>query len=133
MIPGMLQRIQTVWMGLALLCGLAVVYVKDPLNSRAEDGAFYFIAAAFIALEVFSIYSFKNRKLQVLLNRIGIVLNALLLALLSYWLLSLPGGMEFPEKGIEPLFPLLAMVCLVIANTFIRRDERLVKSVDRLR
>ncbi|QOR73129.1 DUF4293 family protein [Cruoricaptor ignavus] len=129
----MLQRIQTVWMALALLCGFSLIFVKDDLGPQLLDGAFYFLMAVFTALTVFSIYSFKNRKLQVLLNRIGIVLNALLLALLSYWLLSLPGGMEFPEKGIEPLFPLLAMVCLAIANTFIRRDERLVKSVDRLR
>ncbi|HAV01716.1 MAG TPA: DUF4293 domain-containing protein, partial [Chryseobacterium sp.] len=39
----------------------------------------------------------------------------------------------FPEKGIEPLFPLLAIISLLIANVYIRKDERLVKSVDRLR
>jgi hypothetical protein len=56
-----------------------------------------------------------------------------LLGLLAYWILTLPGGIDFPEKGIEPLFPLLAIIFLLIANVFIRKDDRLVKSVDRLR
>ena len=61
------------------------------------------------------------------------IINALLLGLLAYWLLTLSGGIDFPEKGIEPLFPLLSVICLLIANVYIRKDERLVKSVDRLR
>ena len=61
------------------------------------------------------------------------IINALLLGLLAYWLLTLSGGIDFPETGIEPLFPLLSVICLLIANVYIRKDERLVKSVDRLR
>jgi len=68
-----------------------------------------------------------------MLNRFNIYINALLMGVLVYWLLNLSGGMMFPEKGIEPIFPLLSIFCLVIANIYIRRDERLVKSVDRLR
>ena len=60
-------------------------------------------------------------------------INALLIGALVYWLLNLSGGIHFPEKGIEPIFPVIALFCLFMANTYIRRDERLVKSVDRLR
>ncbi|WP_373747877.1 DUF4293 family protein, partial [Kaistella sp.] len=67
------------------------------------------------------------------LNKISFMINALLLGLLAYWLLTLSGGIDFPEKGIEPVFPLLSIICLLIANVYIRKDERLVKSVDRLR
>ena len=80
-----------------------------------------------------SILSYKDRKRQIQLNNISMIINALLLGLLAYWLLTLPGGIDFPEKGIEPVFPLLAIICLLIANVYIRKDERLVKSVDRLR
>jgi len=76
---------------------------------------------------------YKNRGRQILLNNISIVINALLIGLLVYWLLNLPGGMDFPEKGIEPIFPLISIVCLVLANIYIKKDDRLVKSVDRLR
>lgn len=57
----------------------------------------------------------------------------MLVGILIYWLLNLSGGIQIPEKGIEPIFPLIAIVCLFIANMYIKKDERLVKSVDRLR
>lgn len=88
---------------------------------------------ALVLLGFLSILSFKDRKRQLLLNKISVGINVLLLGLLGYWLLTLPGGIDFPEKGIEPLFPLLSVICLLAANSFIKRDERLVKSVDRLR
>ena len=68
-----------------------------------------------------------------MLNNISIVINALLIGFLVYWMLNLSGGISFPEKGIEPIFPFLSLISLAIANFFIRRDDRLVKSVDRLR
>lgn len=86
-----------------------------------------------VLIGVFSLLSFKNRKLQVLLNNISIIINALLIGISSYWLINLSGGIDFPEKGIEPIFPLIAIICLLIANTYIKKDEKLVKSVDRLR
>lgn len=86
-----------------------------------------------VLMGLLSVFSFKNRKLQMMLNNTSIVINALLIGMLFYWLLNLPGGIDFPEKGIEPLFPLISIICLLIANRFIKRDDRLVKSVDRIR
>ncbi|HBR11540.1 MAG TPA: DUF4293 domain-containing protein [Chryseobacterium sp.] len=129
----MLQRIQTVWIFLAVL---GAVF----LNITAQDfdilGRYLTINAATVILILFgvlSIFNFKNRKRQILLNTISIIINALLIGLLVYWLLNLSGGIHFPEKGIEPVFPLLSVICLLLANVYIRKDERLVKSVDRLR
>lgn len=129
----MLQRIQTVWIFLAIL-GAVLLFVTG--QDFSLFGPVPFISITCVALVLFgfiSILSYKERKRQILLNNISLIINALLLGLLAYWLLTLPGGMNFPEKGIEPLFPLLSIVCLLIANVFIRKDERLVKSVDRLR
>ncbi len=86
-----------------------------------------------VLVGLLSVFSFKNRKRQILLNTVSIIINALLIGVLVYWLLNLSGGISFPEKGIEPIFSLIAVICLFIANIYIRRDERLVKSVDRLR
>ncbi|MDN5626690.1 protein of unknown function [Epilithonimonas bovis DSM 19482] len=129
----MLQRIQTVWIFLAVL---GAVF----LNITAQDfdilGRYLTINASTVILILFgvlSIFNFKNRKRQILLNTISIIINALLIGLLVYWLLNLSGGIHFPEKGIEPVFPLLSVICLLLANVYIRKDERLVKSVDRLR
>ena len=68
-----------------------------------------------------------------MLNKFSLYINILLMGVISYWLLILSGGINFPEKGIEPAFILLSIFSLVMANIYIRRDERLVKSVDRLR
>ena len=129
----MLQRIQTVWIFLAVL---GAVF----LNITAQDfdvlGAYLTINVSTVILILFgvlSIFSFRNRKRQILLNNISIIINALLIGLLAYWLLNLSGGISIPEKGIEPVFPLIAVISLVFANIYIKRDDRLVKSVDRLR
>ncbi|SHK29438.1 DUF4293 family protein [Epilithonimonas mollis] len=129
----MLQRIQTVWIFLAVL---GTVF----LNITAQDfdilGRYLTINATTVILILFgvlSIFSFRNRKRQILLNNISIIINVLLIGLLAYWLLNLSGGISIPEKGIEPVFPLISVICLLLANMYIRKDERLVKSVDRLR
>ncbi|UOE37931.1 DUF4293 family protein [Chryseobacterium oryzae] len=129
----MLQRIQTIWMLLAVL-GAVFLFI----TGKDVDifGAFPVIDVAsviLVLLGAFSLFSFKNRKRQLMLNTICIIINALLIGILAYWLQNLSGGMNFPEKGIEPIFPSIAVICLLIANIFIRKDERLVKSVDRLR
>jgi len=129
----MLQRIQTIW---TLLAVLAAVFLFISGQDVAVFGSIPVIDISCIVLVLagaLSIFSFKNRKRQILLNTISIIINVLLIGVLAYWLLNLSGGIQFPEKGIEPIFPLVAVICLLIANTYIRRDERLVKSVDRLR
>lgn len=129
----MLQRIQTIWTFLAVL---AAVFLFITGQDVAVFGNIPVIDSASIALVLvglLSVFSFKNRKRQILLNTISIIINVLLIGVLAYWLLNLSGGIQFPEKGIEPVFPLIAIICLFISNIYIRKDERLVKSVDRLR
>lgn len=82
---------------------------------------------------IVSIFSYKQRQRQIMLNTFNLFINVLLIGVLMYWLLNLSGGISFPEKGIEPVFPVITIFCLFMANIYIRRDERLVKSVDRLR
>ena len=129
----MLQRIQTVWIFLAII-GAVFLFITG--QDFSLFGPVPFISVACVILVLFgfiSILSYKDRKRQLQLNKISFMINALLLGLLAYWLLTLSGGIDFPEKGIEPVFPLLSIICLLIANVYIRKDERLVKSVDRLR
>ena len=129
----MLQRIQTIWIVLAIL-GAVFLFVTGEDASIIENVPVLTIGCAvLVLLGGLSIFNFRNRKKQILLNNLSIFINALLIGALMYWLLNLSGGIDFPEKGIEPIFPLISMICLLIANFFIRRDERLVKSVDRLR
>jgi hypothetical protein len=129
----MLQRIQTIWIFLAII-GAIFLFITGQDFSLFGPVPFISVACVILVLLGFlSILSYKDRKRQIQLNNISLIINALLLGLLAYWLLTLSGGINFPEKGIEPVFPLLSILCLLIANVYIRKDERLVKSVDRLR
>lgn len=130
----MLQRIQTIFLIIAALCGLALFYTAQDVILFGTNNLIVSALGIFcFLLATISIFSFKKRTRQILLNNISIFINALLIGALLYWLLNLSGGISFPEKGIELLFPLTSLVCLFIANLYIKRDEKLVKSVDRLR
>ncbi|AYZ14670.1 DUF4293 family protein [Chryseobacterium arthrosphaerae] len=129
----MLQRIQTIWTLLAVLAAVFLFITGQDVVISDSIPVLNIGCIVLVVIGALSIFSFKNRKRQILLNTISIIINALLIGVLAYWLLNLSGGIQFPEKGIEPVFPLIAVICLLIANAYIRKDERLVKSVDRLR
>ncbi|RKS56162.1 uncharacterized protein DUF4293 [Gillisia mitskevichiae] len=136
----MLQRIQTIYLFLAaLISGVLIFFVSLWSNEAGES---VFVEEVLIALGLFlgsavlsfiSIFLFKNRKLQFVLGRVNILLNFFLLGVFVYWSLTVPGEMEISEKGIGMFIPVLSIVFLVLANKAIKKDEDLVKSVDRLR
>ena len=80
-----------------------------------------------------SLLLYKNRTRQIIGNRLNIVINFLLLGIIVYHLLSLPGETVVSEKGIGVFIPLLVVVFLVLSNKAIIPAAPLVQSVDRLR
>lgn len=136
----MIQRIQSVYLFIALIISAALIFVFPLWNNAegvpvyAEDYLSIFIAfLASALLSLVSIFMFKNRKLQFVLGRLNILLNFFLLGVFVYWSLSLPGEMDISEKGIGMFLPIISIVFIVLANKAIKKDEDLVKSVDRLR
>lgn len=135
----MLQRIQTVYLliSAAISTGLSFVLYLWTINEVpffAKDDILYL--ALFLgsgALALISIFLFKNRKLQFVLGRLNIILNFTLLVLFVIRLLSTPGETNVSENGVGVLLPVFSIVFLVLANRAIKKDEDLVKSVDRLR
>ncbi len=136
----MLQRIQTLYLMIALIISAGLIFVfylwtnQDGLKVFAIDNYLYlalFLASA--VLSVISIFSFKNRKSQFVMGRLNIILNGILLGIFVYQSLNLSGETDVSEKGIGMLLPIFSIVCLVLANKAIKKDEDLVKSVDRLR
>lgn len=143
----MIQRVQSLYMLLAALVTgvLSVVFplyiygdTMVTLKETFSSGNVYTIIAGVLfvlstILSLMTIFLFKNRKLQINLNRINIVINFFLLGVIVYLLLTLSGETQVSEKGIGSFLPLVAVVLLSLANKAILKDERLVKSVDRLR
>ena len=129
----MLQRIQTIWILLSVLAAAFLYITGQDVEVFGKTQIVSISSVILVLIGAFSLFSFKNRKRQIMLNTVSIIINALLIGVLVYWVQNLSGGIDFPEKGIEPVFPLIAVICLFLANIFIKKDERLVKSVDRLR
>ena len=144
----MLQRIQTIYVLIALLLSTllafrvpfwlgdegAGLFLSDFL--RSGDLLYQGIPVLFMlsaVLSLISILLFRQRLKQIICNRLNIAINFLLLGIIVYGLLNLPGENQFSEKGIGVFIPIAVIVFLALANKAILRDEKLVKSVDRLR
>lgn len=129
----MIERIQSIFLILSALASLGVWFTGQDAILFGDNLWIQIGTILAILLSLFSLLSFRNRSRQLRLNALNSVVNGLLLGGLVYWLLSISGGIDFPEKGIEPVFIIVSLVCLVLATRYIKRDDRLVKSVDRLR
>ena len=136
----MLQRIQTVFLLISALV-IGGLYLWFPII-KSESGFIIIsnnepvvvgLIFGSILLTLLSILNFKKRQLQFVINRLSIILNFLLLGVFVYRSLTLSGETLVSEKGIGVLLPIISIVFLVMANKAIKKDEDLVKSVDRLR
>lgn len=144
----MIQRIQSIYLLIsALVSGVLVFQISFWISKNLEavnliglinDERFLIksIGIGFLvssALSFFTIFMFKNRKNQFVLGRLNILINFYLLGVLIIESLNLPGETSVSEKGIGIFLPIIVIVFLAMANKAIRKDENLVKSVDRLR
>ncbi|MDC6387070.1 DUF4293 domain-containing protein [Maribacter sp. PR1] len=136
----MIQRIQTIYLIIvALLAGVLPFFVN--LWSDTEGNEIYaqneiLVSILFYvsgALALWTIFLYKKRKNQFVMNRLNMILNLFLLGFFVYRSLNLSGEASVSEKGIGMLIPVFSIVFLALTNRAIKKDEDLVKSVDRLR
>ncbi|MHC5201204.1 DUF4293 domain-containing protein [Myroides sp. LJL119] len=138
----MLQRIQSVYLFLAFVV-MGILPFVFPLWKNAENKDIYFMMLNFVpvlfglsaALSAVAFLNFKNRQKQFVINRLNMISNVILLGLLIYRTLTVSGDAftQVSEKGIGMFLPIVSILFLVLANRAIKKDEDLVKSVDRLR
>ena len=158
----MLQRIQTVLLALVAIAMLAVTalpmwekssvtlnetvkltsFALEHFKSTASVGNFNTILIAILAIisaciAAFSITQYKKRMLQMTLGLANSILIAIVLGYTFYQVFKVGIPMFEPDNqgsyGAGFIAAVVAMLCNMIANRFIRRDEMLVKSADRMR
>ncbi|PZR20076.1 MAG: DUF4293 domain-containing protein [Flavobacterium psychrophilum] len=140
----MLQRIQTVYLIIAVIATGVLPFAfplwvtKNGVNYYfIRDLAFVLLFAFSTTLSIVSIMTYKKRKNQFVMGRLNIILNVILLGLFIFRLFNLSGETDpdkvVSEKGIGVILPIVSIVFLSLANKAIKKDEDLVKSVDRLR
>ncbi len=141
----MIQRIQSVWLLLAAICAFVtytlVLYVgklTDGTERQFVLGDHFMLVAFIIALGVMSlicIFLFKNRKLQFRLTIFTIILTFVYLFVQYLYIeqFKKDGAIESGSYQIAALLPILMVLFLILAARGIYKDQKLVKSLDRLR
>lgn len=164
----MLQRIQTLYLLLAFVSTSAIMFfpifvvssnyqgiesdvVFDAygLNTPGIDEGHFPLYIGFVLLALLTflgVLLYKNRKKQILVVRISLILH--LLTALSFLLFALFGKPVLMEKlsntgfddvevsfkyGVGYYLMFVAIPLLILAVRGIRSDEKLVKSLDRIR
>lgn len=164
----MIQRAQTVYLGLAFICMVLLLFfpifsvemVREGVTLTAEVGKdgvvgegftsgqfpLYIVYIVLALMSMATILMFKNRPRQLLLARVNLVLHVLVvLAIYVFYYfgksmvqdgVDLAGEVEtkvtfFMGVGFFLLIPTVAFILLAVRG--IKRDEILVKSLDRLR
>jgi len=145
----MLQRIQSIF--LILTSGAffslfasnfassdktAIGIFSDQLYNVMDNPILIVMTVMGGALALVSIFMFRNRPLQLRLGYLLIVLS-ILLPLVAGLLMYNEGSLNDPnvviEDGIGIYLPIAALVTTLLAIRFIKKDNKLVKSMDRLR
>ncbi|WP_272150135.1 DUF4293 domain-containing protein [Tenacibaculum aiptasiae] len=145
----MIQRIQSIYLLVAAIISGGLTFVFSLWTNAKNNTPIYimdlfsgasilenvtpvlFFTSAILA--IVTLFLFKNRQLQFVLGRLNILINLFLLGILIYLSQTLSGEALVSEKGIGMFFPVIVILLLVLANKAIKKDEDLVKSVDRLR
>ncbi len=154
----MIQRVQSIFLFLIAVCMIITIFLANWQETSATDAVtmnaidmlhtqsgkeiskrdvWYIAALAAVAAGValFSLFSYKNRTLQTGLGAINALIMAGVLGLIIYFSREAETIIPNHEGSFQTgtYLPMAAMICNIIANRFIRRDEKLVRSADRMR
>ena len=130
----MIQRIQSLFFFFSAICLITIVYVFPVLQ---DENLVYLLSEHFplvrlviffsSALSILAIFQFKNRNRQKIISTIArfLITVALVLIIFIY--------REDRDIALGLLLLIIPFTSLILANIFIKRDERLVQSADRIR
>ena len=130
----MIQRVQSLFFFFSAICSITIVYTFPVLQSEttsyllkehfADARLFVFFSAG---LSIFAIFKFKNRKVQQLIASI-----ARFMITIAFFLIVFLHRQE-EVFGVGMILLIVPFTSLIVANFFIKKDEKLVKSADRVR
>ena len=156
----MIQRVQTVYLALVFIL-IAIMSFLPVVVFHSGDIVFYMnifrfegvnsldfvgnlpniwplpIAASLLAIiSAFSIFKYNNRKQQMTLNMIAMLMNFILLAGIFYYsdlVAKMDEVTSAAKYDVAAFFPIVTVLLLILANRNIRKDEKLVRESERLR
>ena len=139
----MIQRIQSVWLFLASAFNAVTFrfpiysgdWTKDttpaPIELNASTTIWFTILTVLAGgLAFANIFLFKNRSLQLRLCYLGIFITLVLLTLYG---LEIANAFYYGTIALWSIFYIAVLVFLILAVRGIRRDQKLIRGLDRLR
>lgn len=141
----MIQRIQSIWLLIVALAAFAT-YTLTLYIGKLADGSLrpFLLADNFLlvimiialgALAIVCIFLFKNRKLQFRLSVLGVIFSVgfLFVEYLKVEQFKKENNILSGSYQVGALLPVVMIIFYILAARGIYKDEKLVKSLDRLR
>ena len=130
----MIQRIQTVFLFLISITSVMGLFFFPPIDFPDLGLPIPMVLKSYLiltaALAFLTLLLFKSRKIQLLMNRLHFFVQVLAAAGLVYGMVNTDDLNVYLPWVVMPL---LAMILLILSSRFIKKDEDLIRSIDRLR
>ena len=143
----MIQRIQSIFLALGAFSSFGL-FATDAAETEAPvNGSELFSDAHYNLLDspiliggaagaglllLVAIFLFRNRPLQAILSNVALILALAYTAYGAFaWYTDSAATQAYADLGVA--LPFLTMIFAVLAGRYIRSDEKLVRSADRLR
>jgi hypothetical protein len=141
----MIQRSQTIWFFLAAVSGFAMtqlpLYIATFANNvirrfvATESLLLFSLVILLACLAAVCIFLFKNRSLQFKLAVIGVLASIGVIGLQVWQIENFRTSNSLVRGSYYwgSLFPVAMTIFFILAAKGVYRDEKLIKSIDRLR
>lgn len=135
----MIQRLQTLFLALATLLNLSAYFT--PIYEKAMDDPQQWIGLGLaislmiaMVLNVVSIFLYKNRRNQIVWIKYSALFQVIGFGFCTGVLFSLGGiGTYLWDEALGTGLVFLGLIFQILAIRFVRKDEELVRSMDRIR
>ena len=149
----MIQRIQSLWFLSASAAAILMfffpvieltsenklfIYEYDSISIAGFDNLIQssYIVAGLLGIIAFlsfiAVFFFKNRILQIRICTFITLLILFLVALITYFSLSGTGNTP-ASVGLSAILPIIIFIFILMARRAVKKDDALIKSVDRIR
>ena len=135
----MIQRIQSLWLLLSAGCSVAAILLpfyggntSGNLYERLSGQSHFHLLILCVAVglgSLVSIFLYKNRKRQMQITFVALVLQLLNI----FFFIQQSNGFIDGTYSLGSIFSFVTPVLLILAIIGIRKDEQLIKNMDRLR
>jgi hypothetical protein len=138
----MIQRIQSVYLLLSslfftfflLFPVFKVTTEAGVIAEKAMENTYFFVLAVILVVGCLgNVFLYKNRVLQKNVGWLLFVLNLFLAGIMGYHFYLEQRAENMVSISFGAIFPIITLVLILLAIYNINKDEKLVRSLDRLR